>query len=226
VSSAPHPVPASNAEPPKDAEPPNDAGPPDDAGPPKDAEPPDDAGPPEDAGPPNDGGPPKRSRGTARDITLSLIVLLVPLLVIVALFRLTGGEDPAVVDPSSAISQAQAANAFPVAAPRGLSAQWRPVSAAFRTGDGGAVLRIGYLTPDGGAVQLVESNEPVESLLRRELGDQIRPEGMVDVSGEPWQAYQARSDEHALVSTDERLTIIVIGRAGPAELAALAQAVS
>lgn len=156
-------------------------------------------------------------------MALSLIVLLIPILLVVTLFRLRGGEDVVVVDPAPAISQARAAKAFPVEAPTGLPEQWRPVSAAFQRPDGAAVLRLGYVTPSGGGVQLVESNEDVEILLTRELGAEIRPSGTEQVSGREWQLYQARGGELALVLTKSDRTVILVGQADRAELRRLAE---
>jgi hypothetical protein len=171
--------------------------------------------------------PTRRTSGrTTRDMAISLLVLLIPLALVVAVFRLRGGEDVVVVDPSPAIAQARAANAFPVTAPSGLPGQWRPVSAAFRPGSGGSVLRIGYLTPTGGAVQLIESDEPTEDLLPRELGDQIRPIGPVAVEGQQWRSFEVRGGETALVLAGSDRTLIVVGRAEVAELTQLAAAVA
>jgi hypothetical protein len=164
------------------------------------------------------------ARRTARDLVISLIVLLIPIAFIVALFRLKGGEDPVVIDPSPAMAQAEAAGQFPVSRPGGLAEGWRPVSAVFRREDTGAILRVGYLTPSGAGVQLIESNQPAEDLLRRELGDPVRPTGTVDIAGRQWQSYEVRGDEHALVRTGPDRTVIVIGRGGPDELRALAAA--
>jgi hypothetical protein len=130
-----------------------------------------------------------------------------------------------VVDPSTAIGQAQAAGAFPVAAPKGLDAGWKPVSAQFRT-EGSAALRVGYLTPSGGQLQLIESNEDAGALAARELGDGSRLSGSVQVGGEQWQTYQVRSDETALVLSQPARTVIIIGRAKDDELTALATALS
>jgi hypothetical protein len=162
------------------------------------------------------------ARRTARDLVISLVVLLVPIAFIVAVYRLRGGEDPVVIDPSPALAQAEAAGAFPVSRPDGLAEGWRPVSAMYRREDSGAILRVGYLTPSGAGVQLIESNQPAEDLLRRELGDSVRPTGTVDISGHQWQSYEVRGDERALVLTGQDRTVIVIGHGGPDELRALA----
>jgi hypothetical protein len=155
-------------------------------------------------------------------MVISLLALMVPLAFIVAVFRVGGGEDVVVVDPSAAIAQARAAAAFPVAAPDGLGSGWRPVSARFATGDAGSTLRIGYLTPEGGAVQLIESSEPLATLTARELGDRIQPTGTAVLGGQEWQSLNVRTDERALVNSTPDRTLIVIGRASVAELQTLA----
>jgi hypothetical protein len=159
---------------------------------------------------------------TARDMVLSLVVLLIPLALIVTVFRLRGGEDVVVVDPAPAIAQAKAANLFPVAAPQALGPEWKPLRAAFQTSDGRGTLRVGYLTPTGGTVQLIESNEDPASLLPRELGDQVRPQGEVAVNGRLWRSSSVRGDERALVNASNGATVIVVGRAGVDELSVLA----
>ena len=73
-----------------------------------------------------------------------------------------------------------------------MSAAWQPV-------DGGRALRIGYVSPDGAGVQVVQTNAPVDSFLPVELTAKARPEGNVDVAGTAWQAYTARPGERALV---------------------------
>ncbi len=166
---------------------------------------------------------PPRVNRRFRDMALSLIALLIPILLVVTLFRLRGGEDVVIVDPAPAISQARAANAFPVEAPTGLPEQWRPVSAAFQRPGGAAVLRLGYVTPSGGGVQLVESDEDAEVLLPRELGAEIRPTGTEAIAGREWQSYQVRGGELALVLTGPDRTVILVGRADMPELRRLAE---
>ena len=153
---------------------------------------------------------------------LSIIVLLIPLSLIVAVFRLRGGEDIVVVDPAPAIAQAQSANLFPVVAPLGLSPEWKAVRAAFQTSGSQGTLRVGYVTPSGGTVQLVESNEGTASVLARELGNDVRPQGEVTINGRLWRSSNVRGDEGALVDTSNERTVIVVGHAPVQELTTLA----
>ncbi len=60
---------------------------------------------------------------------------------------------------------------------------WQPVSSAFRRGDAGAVLRVGFRSPGGGAAQLVESNVMAGALVSAELGAGAHDEGTTNLDG-------------------------------------------
>lgn len=166
----------------------------------------------------------KHSR-TGRDMALSLLVLMIPVVAIVAMVRLRGGDDVVAIDPSPTIAQAREANLFPVAAPQGLSADWSPIRSTFVRSGGVGTLRVGYVTPSGAGVQLVESNEDPATLLVRELGDQVRPAGVVTVNGAAWTSSSGvRGEQRALVDTTAKRTVIVVGPATVGELTELASA--
>jgi hypothetical protein len=129
-----------------------------------------------------------------------------------------------VVDPAPAIAEARSANAFPVSEPVGLGSGWRTVTARFQRVDGGMTLRLGYLTPDGQGVQLVQSSVPVEKLLPTELTSNGRPRGTTELTGRSWQGYTARPGELALVLLESGRTVIVVGPVGEKELGDLAGA--
>ncbi|MBY8872078.1 DUF4245 family protein [Micromonospora sp. PLK6-60] len=164
-----------------------------------------------------------RAERSPKDMALSLLVLLVPIALLLAFYRgFLGGDQPTVVDPAPAYEQARAANVFPVSEPRGLGEGWRTVSANFRSVEGGSNLRIGYLTPEGQAAQLVQSNVPPERLLPAELTREGQPQGPVDLGGRSWQRYTARGNEQALVLLEPGRTVIVVGDARENELRQLA----
>lgn len=154
---------------------------------------------------------------------MSLLVLLLPIALLIGFGRVFFGTDQAtVVNPASAIQEARAANAFPVSEPTGLDDGWRTVRAGFTRGDSGATLRIGYLSPDDGGMQLVQSNIPAQQLLPAELTRNGQPKGSVEVGGRNWQLYGARAGELALVLLEPDRTVIVIGRVPESDLRRIA----
>jgi hypothetical protein len=158
-------------------------------------------------------------------MAISLLVLLVPIALVIGLYRVfLGADEPVVVDPAPAIAQARSAGAFPVSEPVGLPAGWRTVTAGFQRADGGVTLRLGYVSPDGGGVQLVQSNLPADQLLPTELTNRGQPQGATEVAGRSWQRYTARAGELALVLLEPGRTVIVVGSAREQELHDLAGA--
>jgi Protein of unknown function (DUF4245) len=165
---------------------------------------------------------PARSGRTAKDMTISLIVLLIPVAIIVAFVWARGGDDPVNIDPQPAIAEAQVAKAFPVAAPTGLSAEWHPISAVYSTAD--STLRIGYITPNGGQIQLIESSSPTDGLLINELGDDVRPDGVMTAGPAQWNSYLLHNGQRAIVLPTTGRTVIIMGNADQTELRELAGA--
>ncbi|AVT33841.1 DUF4245 domain-containing protein [Plantactinospora sp. BC1] len=154
-----------------------------------------------------------RSQRSTRDVVISLLVLLVPIALLIGFGRVVlGAEQPVVIDPAPVFQEARNANAFPVSEPTGLSDDWRTVTAQFRREAAGATLRLGYLSPDGGGVQLVQSSLPADELIPAELTRDGRPQGTAEVAGRSWQRYTARPGESALVLLEPGRTVLVVGR--------------
>lgn len=164
-----------------------------------------------------------RSERSPKDMALSLLVLLVPIALLIGFYRVfLGGDQPAQVDPAPTIAQARSINAFPVSEPVGLAAGWQSVTATLQRPAGAATLRLGYLSPDGEGVQLVQSNVPAEQFLPTELTGKGQPQGVTEVRGRNWQRYTARAGEQALVLMEPGRTVIVVGSARESELRDLA----
>jgi hypothetical protein len=158
-----------------------------------------------------------------RDLALSLAVLLVPIALLVGIYRVVQkGDEPLLVDAAPVIAQARAAGDFPVAEPTGLPDGWRTLSARYVGGDGAAVLRVGYLSPSDAGFQLVESDHTAEAIIGEELTVAARPLGTVRVDGRDWRHYAARSGEEALVLVEPERTLIVVGSGPEEELTELA----
>lgn len=155
-------------------------------------------------------------------MAISLLVLLAPILLIVGAYRVLGLDtEVTTVDPTSAFQEARADARFTVAEPRGLASRWRVTSAVVARDGAALTLRIGYVTPEDGRVQLLESDLPAERLLTDEVGGG-RPSGQVAIGGHAWQRYPGRGGEQALVLMEPDRTIIVVGTASNTELRTLA----
>ncbi|MCG5444651.1 DUF4245 domain-containing protein [Micromonospora sp. NIE79] len=164
-----------------------------------------------------------KSERSPKDMAISLLVLLVPIALLLAFYRgFLGGDQATTVDPAPAIEQARSANVFPVTQPQGLGSDWTTVSARYQTVEGGANLRLGYLTPEGRGVQLLQSSVPADRLLPAELTSQSQPQGPTELAGRTWQLYTARGNQQALVLLEPTRTVIVVGDARDNELRELA----
>lgn len=159
-------------------------------------------------------------------MAISLLVLLGPVLMLFLLYQwVSGGATPTRVDQAPAVQSAQAAG-LPAEAPVGLGHGWVPVSAVFQEVEGGLTVRLGYLTPEGESVQVVQSTVDVASLLEAELGEQARVDGQALLAEHSWQLYRdvRGGAERALVRMEPDRTTIVVGAASSAELRLLAAA--
>lgn len=164
-----------------------------------------------------------KSERSPKDMAISLLVLLVPIALLLAFYRgFLGGDQATTVDPAPAIEQARSANVFPVSQPQGLGADWKTVSARYQAVEGGVNLRLGYLTPEGRGVQLLQSSVPADRLLPAELTSQSQPQGPTELAGRAWQLYTARGNQQALVLLEPTRTVIVVGDARDNELRELA----
>jgi Protein of unknown function (DUF4245) len=160
--------------------------------------------------------PGARSGRPARDMALSLAALLIPIFLLLGAYKLVfSGDAPIPYDASGTWATARHSARFPVLEPTGLPAKWTVISATVTDG----TLRVGYVTPGGGGLQLVESGQPVDTLLPAELGTDARPGSLVPIGGRQWREYpQVRHGDRALVLVDDGRTTIAIGTATEAEL--------
>jgi hypothetical protein len=165
----------------------------------------------------------ERSR-RPRDMVISIGVLLAIMLVLCGVYKFLGGGDSAAIDTGPTFDEARAASVFPVLEPQGLGTDWKPVRALYQPQQSGAELRVGYETPKGGTVQLIEGNLPQGEMLRRELGGERSATGTVDIGGRTWETFPGRDSEKALVLKEPSRTVIVVGKASDEELKQLAGA--
>ncbi|HKD99171.1 MAG TPA: DUF4245 domain-containing protein [Micromonosporaceae bacterium] len=157
---------------------------------------------------------------TPGDMVKAVLVLLVPVVAAVLVYvYFFGGSNVIAIDPSTDYANARADGHFTVVQPAGLPDGWKPVSSAFSRSAEGAVLRVGYIAPDGGGIQLIESDRPAGKLLDDELGPTNTLATSVDIGGLTWgQLDSTKRNDHALVSTQDGRTLIVHGQASQEDL--------
>jgi hypothetical protein len=181
--------------------------------------------------PPATGDRPERPSGAAlrlartpTDMVKAVLVLLVPVVAAVLVYvYFFGGANVIAVDPGNYYADAKADGHFAVVQPAGLPDGWKAVSSSFDRVADGAVLRVGYVAPDGGGIQLVESDRPAAKLLDDELGPTDTVGTSVDIGGLTWGRLDStRRNDHALVSTGDGRTLIIHGQASQQDLAAFA----
>ncbi len=156
-----------------------------------------------------------RSGRPARDMLLSMAVLLIPIFVLLGLYRVVfSGDAPIALDASQTWAAARHSASFQVLAPDGLPKGWTVISATY----GGGTLRVGYVTPAGTGLQLVESDQPLDTLGPAELGTGVKPGNLVTLGDRTWREYPALTPGRALVLVDAGRTVLVVGPASPADL--------
>lgn len=153
---------------------------------------------------------------------------LIPLLAIAGLLVLFGWprgqhrDGVHVVDIRGPIANARSQAGFGVLAPVGLAARWRPTSTSFLPAGpaSGASFRIGYVTPAGQYAEFIEGNDSPDAVAAQ-YGP-LSVDGTVTVQDQPWDRYRT-SDGHLLLRhTVNKVTVLVSGTAGQAELSELA----
>ena len=151
-----------------------------------------------------------------RDMALSMLVLIVPVFLVVGLFRFLGHETPPSIDASEAYGAAQRAGQFqPLRAE--LPEHWRIASATFTDG----VLRLGVTGPDDVAVQIAQTarTDQMSAL----VGTQPKDDGEVTVAGQTWHRFsRGRPGERALVQTTAPRTVVIVGQGTEKQLEELA----
>jgi hypothetical protein len=151
---------------------------------------------------------------------LSLAALLIPIFLLLCVYRIFfAGDAPIAADPGAALDSARHSASYQVLQPAGLPKGWTVISANYQ----GGTLRIGYVTPDGTGLQLVESGQTADALLPTELGDDARPGNLIPLSGRTWREYPViKGGGRAIVLVDQGRTVVVEGTATDSQVRVLA----
>lgn len=172
----------------------------------------------------------KRGRQTAldmvRSIGLILVVIFVLLMVTPARQLIfpssnSGGDHPRVTDGQQ-LTEWRDLTGHAALLPA-IPAGWR-MNAATMTGDSRpkATLHIGWQTAANGYVGVQQGYPGVRRLLAADALVAARPEGSVQIAGQPWSAYRDNEGDLAYArSLPDGRTIVVAGSGGVSDLQAL-----
>lgn len=151
-----------------------------------------------------------------------MAVLLVPVFLLLGAYKIFfSGDAPIAVDTSDTWATARHSAPYPVLQPDGLPGGWTAISASYS----GATLRIGYITPNGSGVQLVESDRTGDVLIPAELGTDAQAGNLVVIGGRTWRAYPVvHGGGRALVLVDQGRTVLITGTATESDEHTLAAA--
>ncbi|WP_443045526.1 DUF4245 domain-containing protein [Streptomyces sp. NBC_00259] len=131
-------------------------------------------------------------------------------------------------DPTKAVDYrvelltARRAAPYPVAAPTGLSAEWKPTSVTYKRQDAHA-WHIGFLDPDGQYIAVEQSTAPPGKYVPQVTQRATPTEQTQRVGEETWQRWEGPKYD-ALVRTDKGSTTVVTGTASYERLAQMAAA--
>lgn len=163
-----------------------------------------------------------RASRTPMDMIKAIAVLIVPVGILFGLYVwFFGGNNAIAIDPSSSYSDARAAAQFTVEQPQSLPKGWTAVSSDYEPGPP-AVLRVGYIAPDGDGIQLMETNQASGKVLPAELGTFPADSPAVNIGDATW-GFVDGSRNSGLVVVDGNRTILVMGKASESDLIAFAR---
>jgi Protein of unknown function (DUF4245) len=172
----------------------------------------------------------RASRFNAANMVRSLLPLVVIALLIVGYqaFKSSGETNVHPIDPASTERLAAGQAGYPVLAPAGLPAGYRPTSARTdadpdRTGEP-VTLQIGYVTPSEQFAGFVVSDDPKADAVTSAL-DGAAQQGTVDLGGTPWTRSTNARHETVLSRRSGDVLVLVTGSAPEKELEAVAAAV-
>lgn len=174
------------------------------------------------------------NRSTAKDMLMSLAVILIPLLVIVWVFTRTPDEPE--VDPVNwkpVVAQARADAGYPVLAPAEVPTDWKPVKARYvdrggqwvgSTQAAGNRWELGFRSGEDVYIAINQSDEPgrdsyIDSVTRSSHAD-----GRSTVGGQSWQRRVSGDGRtRSLVRTIGGSTAVVVADTGYQALESFAQ---
>ena len=174
----------------------------------------------------------RRGFETVRDMVLSMALVGV---LVLAVFWFVAWQRPEVqgpvrpdVDVEQVFDDVRVSDPFPVLEPLGLPDGWEPTSAWFEPASvngviDGAVLHVGYLTPEGSYAEVRQTDGAADEAISEWVGADVETDGDIDISGDTWQVVRSsETGRDGVVRSADGTTVVVTGKAEPGELEELA----
>lgn len=156
-------------------------------------------------------------------MVISLAVIVLAAGVIYLFVPSDEGDEPGqTVNYQMELDSARRAAPYAVAAPKGLSKDWRATSVRYDGGagnaKGNATWHLGFLSPDEEYVAVEQSDDSRVTNFVQDVTHRAEKSGKTEsVNGDSWDHY-AGSKYSALVRQDGRSTTVVLGTASLKEL--------
>ncbi|WP_346776495.1 DUF4245 domain-containing protein [Streptomyces sp. HNM0574] len=173
----------------------------------------------------------QRGKQSVRDMVISLAVIVLAAWVIYIFVPHDDGEDP--VKPVSyqvELQSAQRAAPYPVAAPKGLSKEWRATSVTYEAdGPQGSAWHLGFMAPGNEYAAVEQSDDkPADTYVGKVTQGAKKTDKTMRVGDEEWQRWEGEKyDALVRVAPEEEsgaATTVVTGTASFQQLARLAEA--
>lgn len=163
-----------------------------------------------------------RTKRGFRDLVLSMAVVALFVAFLYAVVWRPSPDPIRTVDPTGQLELARSQADYPVLAPVGLPADWKPTSARFDAeGDDATSWFVGYVTPAGAYVALTQSDaDPQEFIEAQTLQGAL--DGERSINGQAWIQYVS-GDQRSLVRTADGVTTVVTGTVSYEELQAFVE---
>ena len=163
-----------------------------------------------------------RTKRGIRDLVLSMAVVAIFVAFLFAVVWRPAPDPIRTVDPTQYLQAARAQAAYPVLAPVGLSADWKPTSARFEAvGEDSTSWFLGHVTPEEQYVALTQTDaDPVPFIEEQTL--QGVADGERTIGGRVWAQYLA-GDQRSLVRTEGATTTVVTGTVSYEQLQAFVE---
>ncbi len=163
-----------------------------------------------------------RTKRGLRDLVLSLAVVGVFVAFLFAVVWRPAPDPIRTVDPRLQLESARAQADYPVLAPVGLSADWKPTSARFEAvGEDNSSWFLGYVTPDGQYVAVTQTDAEAGPFIEQQTLKGA-PDGQRTIGSSTWLQYVS-SDQRSLVRIEDGVTTVVTGTVSYEQLQAFVE---